>query len=91
MSGHPCNFRTDLSGCYPTIQDMHLAMRTALAVRQGKALGTIDTAMDELVFRMGQLSADVGTDLAQVVETEALAADLAALVQRHWPATGSVS
>lgn len=40
---------------FPSIQQLHSEMRGRRAVRLGAALGRIDSAMDELVYRVGGL------------------------------------
>lgn len=54
MPGYP----DDIGHCpdlFPSISDLHSEMRGRRAARLGAALGRIDSAVDELVFRIGGL------------------------------------
>lgn len=55
---HPDDFSAAASGCFPSIGDLHSEMRGRKAVRLGAALGRIDSAMDELIYRIGGLASE---------------------------------
>lgn len=88
MCPHPDHFRDDGS-LYPTALHLRAERRAAQAARQGRALASIDASMDRLGARLGPSAnwlADAdGAEWYDVDHAERLAADLAELVERHFP------
>lgn len=67
--------------CFPTIQDLHREMLDRRAGRLGRALGRIDDAVDELLFRIGGLASEAdrpGDDDLEDAERVADALEIAA-------------
>lgn len=70
---------------FPTTQDLRDEKCGRMAARHGRALGDIDAAMDRIGFGVGGLGKAEDAEWYDVDFAEALAADLKALVAKHFP------